>query len=553
MKTMLAHPLLVISLFLTSGVISMAQLPAVCLAPELPTKQLFDLANSPSCFGALAAQAALTKYAPQKRDLFLAMQNYANNQQNSSGSGTASTSTVSKPSGPTAIIEDFGGLKVTPGTSSTTFQFSPGAFLENLQNSDGVRICSAALQINKQCLPTSVTRFFLHWTVAASAQTSSTTQAATGTAGGTTSKAVSFLTGGAGSPTFAGLTVKWAAYRPPATRASTKASTLVVQGVNELNAGLNACPEFVKWRDDSAKAYDAAKGDAKMQQTILNNAYQNLLLTPRVGNSCLQPLMDKMGQYFTDYLIADAQDDLATATTPWLGLEYDFTTPLGKPSYSSAKANFSYQFGRPKAPTTPNNPKLCAWAVSVTAHRGQDCAPPSGDSSATGAKTSAAATAPAWTVSASLTADVFSSDQTPIAPSASRLRDFQGAVEIDYIIPLLKSKHSGDVLKYVVQKIGDPTLAGSYLYQDQTSPSILTGPPSSITFVGLPTTAQSAYTSRGIIHLAQLRMGFGSGTNLKFPVAVTYSNRSELATGHTFGLQLGLSYNLTSGLSGNSK
>jgi hypothetical protein len=124
---------------------------------------------------------------------------------------------------------------------------------------------------------------------------------------------------------------------------------------------------------------------------------------------------------------------------------------------------------------------------------------------------------------------------------------------VDYLIPIHKLSPSGQVGKYVVQTIGDPTLAGSYLYQDQTSPSILSGPPSSITFVGLPTTAKTAYTSRGPIHLAQLRLGFGNGTNLKFPIAVTYSNRSELVTGHTFGLQMGLSYNLTSGLSSSSK
>jgi len=160
---------------------------------------------------------------------------------------------------------------------------------------------------------------------------------------------------------------------------------------------------------------------------------------------------------------------------------------------------------------------------------------------------------PPLSVNVSLGVDIFNSNQTSVAPTATRLRDFQAGAEFDYIIPMLNLKTNNNFGKQLVNAIGDPTLAASYVYQDQTSPSILTGPPSSITFVGLPTTAKSAYTTTGPIHLAQLRLGFGSGTNLKFPVAVTYANRSELVPGKAIGFQLGLSYNLTSGLTTSSK
>jgi hypothetical protein len=40
--------------------------------------------------------------------------------------------------------------------------------------------------------------------------------------------------------------------------------------------------------------------------------------------------------------------------------------------------------------------------------------------------------------------------------------------------------------------------------------------------------------------------GGGTGTNLSFPVAFTYSNRTELVVHPAWGLQVGISYNLTS-------
>jgi hypothetical protein len=99
-------------------------------------------------------------------------------------------------------------------------------------------------------------------------------------------------------------------------------------------------------------------------------------------------------------------------------------------------------------------------------------------------------------------------------------------------------------LAALFSKLGDLSLVGAYYYQDQTSPSILNGPPSSITFNGLPTTASQVFATRGRINVGQIRFGFGTGTNIRFPIGVSYSNRSDLIVHPFVGVQFGVSYDL---------
>jgi hypothetical protein len=168
-------------------------------------------------------------------------------------------------------------------------------------------------------------------------------------------------------------------------------------------------------------------------------------------------------------------------------------------------------------------------AVAETATKDQSAA----------AKGTAAANTKPWTINASVSADLYNSEPSSSIPSASHLRDIQAGVEIDYLVPSSKIPVVGSL-------IGDSTLAGTYYYQDQTSPSILKGPPQSITIADLPSTATQVYTARGPINLGQIRLGFGTGTNVSFPICFTYSNRSELIAHPIKGLQFGLSYNLSS-------
>jgi hypothetical protein len=102
---------------------------------------------------------------------------------------------------------------------------------------------------------------------------------------------------------------------------------------------------------------------------------------------------------------------------------------------------------------------------------------------------------------------------------------------------------------WVGSLIGDTTLSATYYYQDQTSPSILKvtpgSPLSGITLADLPSTATQLFTQKGNINFVQLKYGFGTGTNVKFPIAVSWSNHSDLIQHPTWGAQFGISYDFT--------
>ena len=137
------------------------------------------------------------------------------------------------------------------------------------------------------------------------------------------------------------------------------------------------------------------------------------------------------------------------------------------------------------------------------------------------------------------TVDIYNSEPPASVPSGSHLRDIRAGAEFDYVFSPFGT---GSVFSNF---LGSITAAAAYSYEDQTSPALLTGPALS-DFTGLPSSTTAAYAKRGVIHLGQIRFGLGTGKNLTYPLAFTYSNRTELITHPTWGLQFGITYNLTS-------
>ena len=201
----------------------------------------------------------------------------------------------------------------------------------------------------------------------------------------------------------------------------------------------------------------------------------------------------------------DAEVIKATSA-PLLSLEYDFNTPQNQPSNSAIKVVGSFSW-----PTPPQT------------------------------KAGSNSTAP-WTLTYNVGASLYNSTPSSNIPGASSLRDVQAGLQLDRNIA--SSKWPG-----ILGKIGDTTVSATYYYQYQSSPSILNVTPGSplngITITGLPSTATQVFTQKGNISVAQLKYGFGKGTNLSFPIAVTYSNRTELIAHPTWGLQFGVSYDLS--------
>jgi hypothetical protein len=535
--------------------------------PEL-LANVFDAASYSSCLAEAAASYGLQ---PARASLITALLNFSNGQQQGSSlSSGSSSNTVSKPSGPAAAAEEFGGLNATAGTSSTTIQFAPGPLLLNLALTGVKPICDSVLTTG--CTSPGAYKFVNGLTFKATVNTATGSQSLTGTpmtttAGSSTAVPVTISSKGSSTPSFGGFTVLYAykTAKPPAAAKSTGASgnSIPTQYLDEIHASIDLrnqlghCDYYANtWQPEAKKQIQAAWNNNQRGQAFLGSMitkqYQDL--AEKLFSSGICPgVQSAFESFFQKELEAEAYEDYNSANlaskAAAVALEYDLNTPQNQPSYSSLKASGTLQWGlkakkkpqtsAPQTCATPNPGPLDVWVCNTANLITR--ANKSG-SGAAGAKTSptAAALTPPWSLNAMLSADIYNTTPPSTVPSGTNLRDIQAGAELDYLVTLSQSVNP------IAKLIGNLTLGGAYLYQDQTSPSILKGIPSNITFTGLPSNTTSVYAVRGPIHVGQLRLGFGTGSKVSFPIAATYSNRTELVTKPTFGLHFGVSYNFTS-------
>jgi hypothetical protein len=128
-------------------------------------------------------------------------------------------------------------------------------------------------------------------------------------------------------------------------------------------------------------------------------------------------------------------------------------------------------------------------------------------------------------------------DTRPQAPTTSRYRDAQVGAQVQR-----------DIGKFLSTPAA---LSASYYFQYQNGPAILNVTPGTplpgITFTGLPSNATQVFAQTGNLHLGQLRLVLSPGqSNVRFPVAVSYSNRTELIAKPTWRAQVGVSYDFDS-------
>jgi hypothetical protein len=211
-----------------------------------------------------------------------------------------------------------------------------------------------------------------------------------------------------------------------------------------------------------------------------------------VKNDSLLQTADFAVQYIKFLgLEEDAALQLSNSASPILTFEYDENRPAGQPTNSVFRAIFQRKFTQ----------------VTLTAN---------------GAFS------------------IYDSAPSSAIPGASRLRDIQVAGQAD---------HDFQLNSAITGKIG-MTLTGAYYFQHQSSPAILNVDPSSpvpgVTFTGLPPNATQVFAEKGNISIGQLKLSVGSGSNIKVPISVTYSNRTELITKPTWRGQIGISYDFDS-------
>jgi len=143
-----------------------------------------------------------------------------------------------------------------------------------------------------------------------------------------------------------------------------------------------------------------------------------------------------------------------------------------------------------------------------------------------------------WALTANAAVSVWDNAQSKVSVPVNRLRDAQAGAEIDYKLGKIGSL------------ISAATVSGSYYFQHQDSAILLNVSPAQplpgITFSDLPSGASSVLADTGTIHIAQLKLTIGTGSNLRVPLAISYSNRSELVPKPSWKAQVGLSYDFDS-------
>jgi hypothetical protein len=491
-------------------------------------------------------------------------ESFGNSMQQSSPTGaSASTSSVSKPAGSTSLIQDVGGVSATSNGSALTFQFAPGDLVQQMASAGVIDFCTATLQ-TKGCKSTWWLKVFAPATFSVTANTTTPGTSVSGTAASAGTAVPATLKSLSNTLSFGGVSVKYGfLYKKKTSDGTAVPKTLSDSASKESEAlailtnKLATCKAYTSWvnetKPNTIKAMETvqAQKNSKVLTDLVVSSYTNLVARLSADPTCKDSLSAAVSSLQTvsafQAAIA-AQQVLATSSTPMLGLEYDFTTPPNKPSYHSAKLNFSWQ--------STVNCTTQVHAAETRALRGgtpsssllspatAKCTPSKGGSEPVSPLSKLASATPNWTISASGGADIYSDEPSSTIPSASHLRDVEAGAEVTRVWHISTYKSQNAALKELLSKMGDLSLVGAYYYQDQTSPSILNGPPSSITFNGLPTTASQVFATRGPINVGQVRLGFGTGTNIRFPIAVSYSNRSDLIVHPFVGVQFGVSYDL---------
>jgi hypothetical protein len=396
-----------------------------------------------------------------------------------------------------------------------------------------------AVTLDGECISNSLLDKLDRIGVGISLNTSSTSKTASGSATGASqgsTQQVSLTSLGTNVPSLAGVFIKVAVKKSnakitlpdPSTITSAPEGAAAAALMSDLGRNTN----YPIWQDClRAKLRGAAPNEraaifAKYYAQIVDVLFWNLTVdcsaVPRVSKASevinlsdlaqqQRQFLDHLEEWIASAELVQAQFDekVSKATAaPIVSIEYDYNTPQNQPTNSNFKLVGSFGWGQLATPPT---------------------------------RTSSAPTPP-WNLTYNVGASIYDSTPASTIPGSSLLRDLQAGTELDRNIT--SSKWPG-----ILKKIGDSTASATYYFQYQSSPSILNVTPGSplngINFTGLPSTATQVFSKKGDIHVAQAKWGLGKGTNVKFPIAVTYSNRTELIAHPAWGLQFGVTYDFS--------
>jgi hypothetical protein len=441
-------------------------------------------------------------------------------EQTGSGSGTGgSTNLTSKgvASKFLSVASEYGALTESTSGQTTTVNGTLAGIPIALTEKGIAEDCSAKLLTATPCFHHRVVDYFSRISYSVSFDTSQNGQTISGTAVGSPSGTVQKVNATGNSHSINAISAKWILMQGPSSSKDIQSAVskfgpeparkvlAVLQPLQstELTKELTD-PTFSRWRQSmAAKLADDMVADSSGKKAAADWNKMGTELIEKLGVSANMSGEDaaksdvindviELAIEYGAYLGEEESVAMAVAKPVVLTFEYDENRPADQPTNSVFRGIFQHKIGQ-EATVTVNG------AVSI-----YDSAPSSS------------------------------------IPGASRLRDAQFAIEADEPFWMNTA---------LTGKVG-MTVSQAFYFQDQTSPAILnvnTGSPiNGVSFTGLPADATQIFVQKGNIDIAQIKLSIGTGSNLKVPLSMTYSNRTELINKPTWRAQIGISYDLDS-------
>lgn len=505
------------------------------------TAPQFGAQNDKALKMALRAQAVLQKSSPTV-------------QSGASPASNGTTSAISKPSTPLAsLATEYGGITSSTSNQTITFQGTLAGIPSVLVSRGILPYCWSPVITIDHCVGERKLRNLNRFGFGVTANTSTSSQNVTGTAAPAqgTSQQVTLQNATNRAPTFSSVFAKVTLVDghdklpekgPNGTKVA-RAQTELAVAMGNLQPSVEQ--NYRLWQQCIITLFTKSNLSTESARERYYNAYYKqvvgILFDGRPPNCSptAPPVTDianpgsLQSQAPQTTLISNVDDLMASISTfdgqldqmlsaarkPVLSLEYDFNTPVNQPSNSTVKLIGSKSFGKQLKCTTGES---------------------SGAKSGQGADANVAVTR--YSTTLNVASSFYNSDPTNV-PGAGIFRSIQAGNEFDI-------SFCSDTKSWIGSYLRNSTLGITYYYQDQVSPSILKVTPGQplpgVSIVGLGSSTTAVFSKKGPINVAQVKYGLGVGKNVKFPIAFSWSNRTELVTHSLWSAQFGVSYDFSS-------
>ena len=566
-------------------------------------EDLRKLSTSVTCFYELALQEQALRNT--LRALAAVQKNASTIQTGAPAGSNGTTSAVSKPITPLSLATEYGGITSSTSNQTMTLQTTLDGIPSALATHGISPYCISPLVTIPGCVSRKNLQLLNRFGVGVTANTSSSSQNVKGTAAPAqgTAQPASLTSAGTTaaslSSVFAKTTIWRGAYKLPAQGPPGKnleaAKFVLAYGLSDLDLAppdkenppklmtLLTWKNYRDWqRTCVARIFTKEKLKSASTSEINDLFFRyyarivGILFRGQSG-ACSStsppdlvtgdaliakpdtPQGKELVSAFETYIAAaslfEAQLDqmVLAAAAPVLSFEYDYNTPVNQPTTSTAKLVFS------KAGLQ----KRCASSSKKTEDSGKKpddkntvdaAAKPMATADSKDKKPNPCANSTDGSCINQLTGTLnaggnFYNSAPSSVPGAGAFRDAQVGAELDYAVC---TSSANPIWSFMA----NATFGLAYYYQDQVSPSILKVTPgmsvSGINIVGLASTTSSVFSKKGPINFAQFKYGLGTGKNVKFPIAFSYSNRTDLITKPLWSAQFGVSYDFSSLLNSSS-